>query len=226
MEIDSDGANPCQSQLKQTRSDHKGSERTFSKETIVAMASPQKPRPGSTQPVNAAAVPQKPVAKNGSTHRPPGVTILQHSAIFSLKVVRNMIKQLAVEQLLLIMSRLANELIVLNINLPDLRVYPVPRLVPSSRRQWRLPFRVILISLTRWIKVSMCRWLLTLNKRTLKGRSLKRTSWSKPSVKLTWSGMPTMKTTSGCVSWEVCLGLLEEHEWDPLLPYGRFSNAC
>ena len=89
MEIDSDGVSPCQPQLKQTRSDHKGSERKPSKETIVAMASAQKPRPGATQPVRSTAVPQQPVAKNGTTHRPPGITILQHSAILAKSRERN-----------------------------------------------------------------------------------------------------------------------------------------
>ena len=155
--------------------DHKGLERKFSKETIVAIASPQKPRPGATQPVSSAAVPQNPVAKNGNARRLQELPFF-NTLLFSLKVERKMIKLPVVEKLLLIMSRLANGLIVLIIKLSDLRVYPVLRLVPSSRRQWILPFRVIPMSLMKWIEVSMCRWLLTLNKRTLKGRSLKRTS--------------------------------------------------
>ena len=83
MEIDTDELNPGQPQPKQTRSDHKGVERKPSKETIIAIASPKKPRPGPAQPASDAALPQQPVVKSGTSRRPPGITILQHSAILA-----------------------------------------------------------------------------------------------------------------------------------------------
>ena len=137
MEIDSDGANPGQPQPKRTGNDHKGIERKFTKETIAAIASPQKPRPGSARPVSSTTVPQKPVAKNGNTHRPPGITILQHSAILAKSREKNE-QATKLERLQLIMRRLVSVWIVQFIKLPDLRVFPVLRLAPSSRRQWRL----------------------------------------------------------------------------------------
>ena len=43
MEIDSDGVNPGQPQLRPTGNVHKGIERKSTKETIAAIASPQRP---------------------------------------------------------------------------------------------------------------------------------------------------------------------------------------
>ena len=82
MEVDSDGDNPGNSLPMQSGNVHKESERKSTTETIAAIASPQKPRPGLRRPLSPRTLP-KPAAKNGNTHRPPGITILQHSAILA-----------------------------------------------------------------------------------------------------------------------------------------------
>ena len=81
MEVDSDGDNHSNSLPMQNGVAHKEEKREATTKTIAAMASPQKPRSGPSQPHSPRTVPTKPAAKNGNTHRPPGITIFQRSAI-------------------------------------------------------------------------------------------------------------------------------------------------
>ncbi len=78
MEVDSDGANPNtplpkQSDQVQTRSGNKPS-----KETIAAVASPQKPRQDLKQPVSPKKLPSNSTSNNNGASRP-----FQHSAILA-----------------------------------------------------------------------------------------------------------------------------------------------
>ena len=90
MEVDSEGANPNEAQQGQASQAQKASVDKLPKDAIAAIASPQKPRHKLTRPGGPKAIPSKPGGTNSNgVRRPPGVTILQHSAILARSREKN-----------------------------------------------------------------------------------------------------------------------------------------
>ena len=83
MEVDSDGANPNNLQQRQADRVQRTSDNKPSKDAIAAIASPQKPRHDLGRPTSPKELPSNSVANNNNARRPPGITILQHSAILA-----------------------------------------------------------------------------------------------------------------------------------------------
>ena len=83
MEIDSEGANPDHLQQKQVDQVQSVGGNKPSKETIAAIASPQKPRHDLGRPASPKKLSSSSVANNNNASRPPGITILQRSAILA-----------------------------------------------------------------------------------------------------------------------------------------------
>ena len=168
MEIDSDGANPGQPQLKQTGDDHKGIERKFTKKPLLPLPA-----------LRSRDLARHDLSVLQLCHRNP----LQRTAI------RIDLQEIPSSNTLLFLLKVERKMSKLPVNHAktgkrvDRPIHqsarpkglPSPEVSSFFQKAVETPI-VILMNSMKWIEVFMRQCLSTLNKRTLKRCLLKRTS--------------------------------------------------